>query len=33
MDVAYLIVWFLVAAVFGGWIVHEWAARRDQRHR
>jgi hypothetical protein len=33
MDVAFLVVWFLVAAIFGAWIVHEWTARRDGRNR
>jgi hypothetical protein len=33
MDVLFLIVWFLIAAAFGGWIVREWAHRRGQGHR
>jgi len=26
----FLVAWFLVAAVFGAWIIHEWL---DWRHR
>jgi hypothetical protein len=33
VDVLFLIVWFVIAAVFMAWIVHEWTARRDRRHR
>jgi hypothetical protein len=33
MDSLFLVVWFLIAAVFGVWIVREWTARRDRRHR
>jgi hypothetical protein len=33
MDVAFLVVWFFVATLFGAWIVHEWAERRDGRKR
>ena len=29
----FLVVWFLIAAAFGAWIVREWTARRDRRHR
>ena len=33
MDVLFLVVWFLIAAAFGAWIVREWTVRRDRRHR
>jgi len=26
-----LVIWFVIAAAFGGWIVHEWATRRGHR--
>jgi hypothetical protein len=26
-----LVIWFVIAAVFGGWIVHEWMIRRGHR--
>jgi hypothetical protein len=31
MDALFLVVWFLIAGVFGAWIVR--AARRNRRHR
>ena len=33
MDSLFLVVWFLIAGVFGAWIVREWTARRNRRHR
>jgi len=33
MDALFLVVWFLIAGVFGAWIVREWAARRNRRQR
>jgi hypothetical protein len=32
VDSLFLVLWFLIAAVFLAWIVHEWAARRDRGH-
>jgi hypothetical protein len=28
---ALLVIWLVIAAVFGGWIVHEWAVGRGHR--
>ena len=33
MDVLFLVVWFLIATVFGAWILREWAHRRGRGHR
>ena len=33
MDLLFLVVWFVIAAVFGAWIVREWTVRRGRRHR
>jgi hypothetical protein len=27
----FLVIWFITAAVFLGWIVHEWVERRRSR--
>jgi hypothetical protein len=28
---ALLVIWFVIAAAFGVWIVHEWTIRRGHR--
>jgi hypothetical protein len=33
VDSLFLVVWFVIAAVFLAWIVHEWMGRRDGRQR
>jgi hypothetical protein len=33
MEELFLIVWFLIATVFGAWIVREWVSRHERRHR
>jgi hypothetical protein len=31
VDSLFLVVWFVIAAAFFAWIVHEWIAWRDRR--
>jgi len=33
VDSIFLVIWFVVAGAFLAWIVHEWMAWRDRRHR
>jgi hypothetical protein len=33
MDSLFLVIWFIVAAAFLAWIVHEWKVQRDRHHR
>jgi hypothetical protein len=31
VDALFLVTWFVIAAVFGAWIVRAWMTRRDRR--
>jgi regulatory protein YycI of two-component signal transduction system YycFG len=33
VDSLFLVVWFVIAAVFLVWIVRQWKAERDRHHR